>query len=106
MEGCYLISAVLTAQRGEHVDAVLSVSNRSIQRLDTAGYRADLARPRPIKEGRCDCGGSASLSLVLTLKRGDKLGLVMTAGKLAITESTEVLSTFSGVFLYPPPSHR
>ncbi|XP_046880140.1 EMILIN-2 [Hypomesus transpacificus] len=106
VEGCYLISAVLTAQRGEHVDAVLSVSNRSIQRLDTAGYRADLARPRPIKEGRCDCGGSASLSLVLTLKRGDKLGLVMTAGKLAITESTEVLSTFSGVFLYPPPSHR
>ncbi|XP_067108119.1 EMILIN-2 isoform X1 [Osmerus mordax] len=106
VEGRYLISAVLTAQRGEHVDAVLSVSNRSIQRLDTAGYRADLAGPGPIKEGRCDCGGSASLSLVLNLKRGDKLGLVLTAGKLAITESTEVLSTFSGVLLYPPPSHR
>lgn len=104
-EGRYLLSAVLVAQRGARVDAVLSVSSRSIQRLDTAGHQADLAGSGPIKEG-CDCGGSASLSLVLTLKRGDKVGLVMTAGKLAITESTEVISTFSAVLLYPPPTKR
>ncbi|CAB1349525.1 unnamed protein product [Coregonus sp. 'balchen'] len=100
MEGRYLLSAVLTAQRGARVEAVLSVSNHSIQRLDTAGYLP------AIGGGGCDCGGSASLSLVLTLKRGDKAGLVMTAGKLAISENTEVLSTFSAVLLYPTLSKR
>ncbi|XP_010883740.2 EMILIN-2 isoform X2 [Esox lucius] len=99
-EGLYLLSAVLTAQRGARVEAVLSVSNRSIQRLDTAGY---LPATGGVGAGStsCDCGGSASLSLVLSLKRGDRAGLVMVAGKLAISEKTEFLSTFSAVLLYP-----
>lgn len=103
MEGRYLLSAVLTAQRGARVEAVFSVSNRSIQRLDTAGYLPDNGGGGGAGSTSCDCGGSASLSLVLTLMRGDRAGLVMTAGKLAISENTEVLSTFSAVLLYPPP---
>uniref|UniRef100_UPI003AB05484 EMILIN-2 n=1 Tax=Centroberyx gerrardi TaxID=166262 RepID=UPI003AB05484 len=103
MEGRYLLTAVLTAQRGERVEAVLSVSNRSIQRLDTAGFLSGAA---PIPHEECSCGGSTSLSLVLTLKRGDRAGLVMTAGKLAISASSEVLSSFSAVLLYPNPAKR
>ncbi|XP_064805033.1 EMILIN-2-like isoform X3 [Oncorhynchus masou masou] len=103
MEGRYLLSAVLTAQRGAKVEAMFSVSNRSIQRLDTAGYLPDNDGGGGAGSTSCDCGGSASLSLVLTLMRGDRAGLVMTAGKLAISENTEVLSTFSAVLLYPTP---
>ncbi|XP_041718011.1 EMILIN-2-like isoform X2 [Coregonus clupeaformis] len=106
MEGHYLLSAVLTAQRGARVEAVFSVSNRSIQRLDTAGYLPDNGGGGGAGSTSCDCGGSASLSLVLTLKRGDRAGLVLTAGKLAISENTEVLSTFSAVLLYPTPSKQ
>ncbi|XP_038828563.1 EMILIN-2-like [Salvelinus namaycush] len=106
MEGRYLLSAVLTAQRGARVEAVFSVSNRSIQRLDTAGYLPDNGGGGGAGSTSCDCGGSASLSLVLTLMRGDRAGLVMTAGKLAISENTEVLSTFSAVLLYPTPSKK
>uniref|UniRef100_A0A8C7KIZ9 Elastin microfibril interfacer 2 n=1 Tax=Oncorhynchus kisutch TaxID=8019 RepID=A0A8C7KIZ9_ONCKI len=106
MEGHYLLTAVLTAQRGARVEAVLSVSNHSIQRLDTAGYLPANGGGGGASSTSCDCGGSASLSLVLTLKRGDRAGLVMTAGKLAISENTEVLSTFSAVLLYPTSSKR
>ncbi|XP_071271458.1 EMILIN-2-like [Salvelinus alpinus] len=106
MEGRYLLSAVLTAQRGARVEAVFSVSNRSIQRLDTAGYLPDNGGGGGAGSTSCDCGGSASLSLVLTLMRGDRAGLVMTAGKLAISENTEVLSTFSAVLLYPTLSKK
>ncbi|XP_035269361.1 EMILIN-2 [Anguilla anguilla] len=104
-DGRYLVSAVLTAQRGERVQAVLSVSNRSVQRLDSWGYRQAPGErePSPAPDS-CSCGGSASLSLALSLKRGDRVGLVLTGGKLAVTESRDVLSTFSAVFLYSPPS--
>ncbi|KAJ8277636.1 hypothetical protein GJAV_G00077910 [Gymnothorax javanicus] len=104
VDGRYLVSAVLTAERGERVQAVLTVSNRSVQRLDSWGYRQEgdeVASPAP--EG-CSCGGSASFSLALSLKRGDRVGLVLTAGKLAVSEPTEVLSTFSAAFLYSSPS--
>lgn len=104
VEGRYLLNGVLTAQRGERVEAVLSVSNRSIQRLNTAGYFAGVGPNGPVTPEQCNCGGTASLSLVVGLKRGDRAGLVMTAGKLAITVSPELLSTFSAVLLYPSTS--
>ncbi|KAM6977634.1 EMILIN-2 [Aplochiton taeniatus] len=104
VEGRYLLSVVLTAQRGERVEAVLSVSNRSIQRLNTAGFLAGVGGNGLVTQEQCNCGGTASLSLVLSLKRGDRAALVMTAGKLAITVSPELLSTFSAVLLYPSPS--
>ncbi|KAL1006861.1 hypothetical protein UPYG_G00078190 [Umbra pygmaea] len=105
-DGLYLLSAVLTSQRGARVEAVLSVSNRSIQRLDTAGYLPAAGGGVGASTTSCDCGGSASLSLVLSLKQGDRAGLVMFAGKLAISENMEVLSTFSAVFLHPTVSKR
>nr|XP_046226934.1 EMILIN-2 [Scatophagus argus] len=103
-DGRYLVTAVLTAQRGERVEAVLSVSNHSIQRLDSTGFSS--GAPAPLSHDQCNCSSSTSLSLVLSLRRGDRAGLVMTAGKLAISASSEILSSFSVVLLYPSPSKR
>ncbi|KAK7163168.1 hypothetical protein R3I93_007265 [Phoxinus phoxinus] len=103
IDGRYLVTAVLTAPQGEHAEAVLSVSNRSVQKLDTAGYRSGHPRLTP---DQCACGGSASFSLILPLRRGDNVALVRTAGKLAISESREILSTFSAIFLYSPQAKR
>ncbi|KAI4890515.1 hypothetical protein NFI96_011442, partial [Prochilodus magdalenae] len=95
-DGRYLLTTVLTAQKGARVEAVLSVANRNIQKLDTSGSGGQ----------ECLCGGSASASLVLDLKQGQRVGVVITSGTLAISASTEVLSTFSGVLLYPLPAKR
>ncbi|XP_070708764.1 EMILIN-2 [Pempheris klunzingeri] len=103
-DGRYLLTAVLTAQRGEKVEAVLSVSNRSIQRMDSTGFLSGAAAPP--SHDQCNCSSSTSLSLVLSLRRGERAGLVMTAGKLAISASPEILSSFSAVLLYPNPSKR
>ncbi|KAA0723881.1 EMILIN-2 Elastin microfibril interface-located protein 2 [Triplophysa tibetana] len=99
VDGRYLLSAVLTAQTGERVEASLLVANRNIQKLYTAGVGGGAG------EG-CVCGGSASVSLVLNLKRGQKAGLVLTSGKLAISAPSEILSSFSGVLLYPTVAKR
>lgn len=98
-DGRYLVNAVLAAQRGEKVEAVLSVANHSIQRLDSTGFFSGAAVPHE----QCNCSSSASLSLVLPLKQGDRAGLVLTAGKLAISASSEILCSFSAVLLYPNP---
>lgn len=103
IDGRYLVTAVLTAPQGERAEAVLSVSNRSVQKLDTAGYWSGHPRLTP---DQCACGGSASFSLILPLRRGDTVALVRTAGKLAISESREILSTFSAIFLYSPQAKR
>lgn len=102
-DGRYLVTAVLTAPRGDHAEAALSVSNRSVQKLDTAGYWS--GHPRQTRD-QCVCGGSASFSLILPLRRGDTVALVRTAGKLAIPESREIMSTFSALFLYAPQARR
>uniref|UniRef100_A0A8C6TZG7 Elastin microfibril interfacer 2b n=1 Tax=Neogobius melanostomus TaxID=47308 RepID=A0A8C6TZG7_9GOBI len=101
-KGRYLVSAVLAPQRGEKVEAVLSVSNHSIQKLDSAGFYSGAAVPHE----QCNCSSVASLSLVLPLKQGDRVGLVLTAGKLAISASSEILSSFSAVLLYASPEMR
>ncbi|XP_073343956.1 EMILIN-2 isoform X2 [Pagrus major] len=103
-DGRYLLTAVLTAQRGEKVEAVLSVSNRSVQKLDSAGFLSGAAAPP--SHDQCNCSSSMSLSLVLPLRRGDRVGLVLTAGKLAISASSEILSSFSAMLLYASPSKR
>ncbi|KAK2859598.1 hypothetical protein Q5P01_004218 [Channa striata] len=103
-DGRYLVTAVLAPQRGDRVEAVLSVSNRSIQRLDSAGFLSEAAAPT--SHNRCNCSSPTSLSLVLSLRQGDRLGLVVTAGKLALSASPEILSSFSAVLLYPSPSSR
>ncbi|XP_048856838.1 EMILIN-2-like [Brienomyrus brachyistius] len=99
VDGRYLLTAVLTAVQGERVEAVVTVSSRSVQRLNTNGYGPDGGQG-------CLCGGSAPFSLILTLKRGDRVGLILTSGKLAPSDSSVVLSTFSAIFLYPPPVSR
>lgn len=101
LAGRYLISGFLTARQGDRVQAVLSVSNRSVQRLQSsAGQHGGLSG------GNCGCGGSVSFSLILPLKKGDRVGLVRTGGQLATTEAREILSTYSAIFLYAPQAKR
>lgn len=97
MEGRYLISGVLMARPGKGLEAVLSVSNRSVHRLMSSGSVAGTA-----VQDSCPCGGSVSFSLILSLRQGDHVALVRTAGQLATTESRDILSTFSAIFLYAP----
>ncbi|MEQ2263952.1 hypothetical protein XENORESO_015997 [Xenotaenia resolanae] len=100
-DGRYLVTAMLAAQRGEKVEAVLSVSNNSIQMLDSAGFSSEAAEP--LSQEQCSCSGSTSLSLVVSMKQGDRMGLVLTAGKLAISDSPQIVSSFSAVLLYGSP---
>ncbi|TWW73604.1 EMILIN-2 Basilin [Takifugu flavidus] len=101
LDGRYLVSGLLTAQQGERMQAVLSVSNRSIQRLQSSASQSAGSAP-----GEYTCGGSASFSLILPLRKGDRVGLVKTEGQLATTGSREILSTFSAIFLYAPQAKR
>ncbi|XP_042353415.1 EMILIN-2 [Plectropomus leopardus] len=105
MDGRYLISGLLTAKQGDRVEAVLSVSNRSVQRLQSsagpaAGHHGGSAG------ANCGCGGSVSFSQILPLRKGDRVGLVRTGGQLATTGAREILSTFSAIFLYAPQADR
>ncbi|XP_056277837.1 EMILIN-2 [Pseudoliparis swirei] len=105
LDGRYLISGLLTAKQGDRVEAVLSVANRSVQRLQSsagplAGQHGGSAG------GDCGCGGSVSFSLILPLRKGDSVGLVRTGGQLATTGAREILSTYSAVFLYAPHDKR
>lgn len=104
-DGRYLISGLLTAKQGERVEAVLSVSNRSVQKLQSSAGPADGYHRGPA-DGHCGCGGSVSFSLILPLRKGDRVGLVRTGGQLATTEAREILSTFSAIFLYAPQAKR
>lgn len=103
VNGRYLVSAVLTAPRHERIEAVLSVSERSVQKLDSAGYGGHNGQ---LTSKPCLCGSSVSFSLILSLRAGDRVALVRTAGTLALSEAKEILSTFSGVFLYSNQAHR
>ncbi|CAL8279753.1 unnamed protein product [Lota lota] len=99
IDGRYLVSGVLTAEPGDVLEAMLSVGYRSVQRLQSAvplrGHR-----------GCGNCGGSVSFSLILSLSKGDRVGLKVTAGRLATSGAREPLSTYSGVYLYTPQSRR
>ncbi|XP_028921822.1 EMILIN-2 [Ornithorhynchus anatinus] len=103
--GRYLLSAILTPERGEYVEAVLSVSNVNVAQLHTAGYRRELLEYHRPPGAEVLCGGSGTFHLVVSLKEGDQVNVVVTGGKLAHTDADEIFSTFSGVFLYPtrPP---
>ncbi|XP_034410472.1 EMILIN-2 isoform X2 [Cyclopterus lumpus] len=101
LDGRYLISGLLTAKQGDRVEAVLSVANRSIQRLQSS------AGPVAGQHGGdCGCGGSVSFSLILPLRKGDRVGLVRTGGQLATNGAREILSTYSAIFLYAPQDKR
>ncbi|KAG7274949.1 LOW QUALITY PROTEIN: hypothetical protein CRUP_033621 [Coryphaenoides rupestris] len=116
--GRYLVSGVLTARPGDRVEAVLSVDNRSVQRLRSSipssipglgrrGSGGGIGGGGGGGGGGCGgCGGSVSFSLILALRKGEGVGLVRTAGQLATSEAREMLSTYSGIFLYAPPARR
>ncbi|XP_055508318.1 EMILIN-3-like isoform X2 [Leucoraja erinacea] len=103
--GQYFISAVLTPQRNERIEAVLTVSNVSIARADTAGYRTELLEIAMDKTEKHPGGGLAVFSLIFRLKAGDEVSVVLMSGKLAYTGTEELYSTFSGVLLNDLPMH-
>lgn len=103
--GQYFISAVLTPQRNERIEAVLTVSNVSIARADTAGYRTELLEIAMDKAEKHPGGGLAVFSLIFRLKAGDEVSVVLMSGKLAYTGTEELYSTFSGVLLNDLPMH-
>nr|XP_019955852.1 PREDICTED: EMILIN-2-like [Paralichthys olivaceus] len=105
LDGRYLISGLLTAKQGDHVEAVLSVSNRSVQKLRSSAAPA-AGQHRGSADGTCSCGGSVSFSLILPLRKGDRVGLVRTGGQLATTEAREILSSYSALFLYSQQAQR
>ncbi|KAF7222249.1 EMILIN-2 isoform X1 [Nothobranchius furzeri] len=97
--GRYLISGLLTAKLGHHIEAVLSVSNRSIHRLRSSSGPGD-CQQKASAGGTCCFGGTVSFSLILPLRKGDRVSLWRIKGQLATTESGEILSTYNAVFLY------
>lgn len=101
LDGRYLISGLLTARQGDRMEAILSVSNRSVQRLQSsAGQHGGSGG------GNCACGGSVPFSVILPLRKGDRVGLVRTGGQLATTGTRDILSTYSAIFLYAPQAKR
>ena len=101
LDGRYLVSGVLTAGPGDPLVVTLSADNRSVQKLQSAV--PTLLGTRAVS-GCGGCGGSVSFSLVLSLRKGQRVGLMRTAGKLATSDGRVALSTYSGVFLYTPQS--
>ena len=87
------------------MEAVLSVSNRSVQKLRSSAGPA-VGQHRGSASADCSSGGSVSFSVILPLRKGDRVGLVRTGGQLATTEAREILSTFSAIFLYAPQANR
>ncbi|XP_061614715.1 EMILIN-2 isoform X2 [Phyllopteryx taeniolatus] len=92
VDGRYLLSAVLAAQPGTKMEAVLSVDQRVVHRFHSRGGAA--REPCP---GLC---APASVTLVVSMRRGERAALSLTAGELA-SASAHTLSSFSGVLLYP-----
>ncbi|KAG7525773.1 EMILIN-2-like [Solea senegalensis] len=105
LDGRYLVSGLLTAKHGDHIEAVLSVSNRSVQKLQSSSGTV-AGEHRGSASGTCSCGGSVSFSLVLPLRKGDRVSLVRTRGQLATTEAREILSTYSALYLYSQQAKR
>ena len=87
------------------MDAVLSVSNRSVQRLQSSAGPLS-GQHGGSAGGDCGCGGSVSFTVILPLRKGDRVGLVRTGGQLATTGAREILSTYSAIFLYAPQDKR
>uniref|UniRef100_A0A4W3J360 Elastin microfibril interfacer 3 n=1 Tax=Callorhinchus milii TaxID=7868 RepID=A0A4W3J360_CALMI len=103
--GQYLITSVLTPQRNERIEAVLTVSNVSIAQVDTAGYRTELLEIGMDRIEHHPGGGPAVFSLILRLRAGDEVSVVVTSGSLAYAETEELYSTFSGVLLHQSLVH-
>ncbi|KAM9322230.1 EMILIN-2 [Pholidichthys leucotaenia] len=105
LDGRYLITGLLTAKQGDRIEAILSVSNRSVQRLQSSAPPI-VGQQWGSAGGNCGCGGTVSFSVILPLRKGDHVGLVRIGGQLATTEAREVLSTFNAIFLYTPQAKR
>ncbi|XP_054237596.1 EMILIN-2 [Indicator indicator] len=103
LEGRYLLTAVLAPEHGAFVEAVLSVSNRSVAQLRTDGYRRELPEQRREPPAPRACGGPGAFQLVLHLRAGDEVSVVLTGGSLAYGGSDDIYCTFSAALLYPAP---
>ncbi|XP_061661559.1 EMILIN-2 isoform X2 [Syngnathoides biaculeatus] len=92
VDGRYLLSAVLAAQPGNKMEAVLSVDQRVVHSFDS--------RVEAAGEPCAGLCAPASVTLVVAMRRGERAAVTLTAGELA-SASASTLSSFSGVLLYP-----
>lgn len=98
LDGQYFFSAVLTGQRGEKIEAVLSRSESGVARADSGGHQPEALEKEPLAEAKAPPGSLAVFSIVLPLEAGDTVCVDLVTGTLA--HSIEPFTVFSGVLLY------
>ncbi|TSN30235.1 EMILIN-1 [Bagarius yarrelli] len=97
VSGRYFFSAVLTGQKNEKIEAVLSKSNYGIARGDSTGYQPE-GLEKPMAETKNTPGSLVVFNIILLLEVGDTVCIDLVTGKLA--DSIEPLTMFSGMLLY------
>ncbi|MBN3296448.1 EMILIN-1b [Amia ocellicauda] len=97
-DGRYFFSCILTGHKNEKIEAVLSMSNYGIARVDSAGYQPEGLENKPVAENKPTPGSLAVFNIILPLQKDDTVCVDLVMGKLA--HSGEPLTIFSGMLLY------
>ncbi|CAN9507799.1 unnamed protein product [Ophioblennius macclurei] len=97
VSGNYFFSGILTGHKNMKIEAVLSLSNTGVARVDSAGYQPE-GLEKPMAEAKHIPGALAVFNIILPMKEGDTLCIDLVSGKLAY--SSEPLTMFSGMLLY------
>ncbi|XP_024864079.1 EMILIN-1-like isoform X2 [Kryptolebias marmoratus] len=98
VDGHYYFSAILTGHKNEKIEAVLSMSNYGMARVDSGGYQPEGLENNPVAEAKTTPGALAVFSIILPLKTLDTVCIDLVMGKLA--HSVEPLTIFNGMLLY------
>ncbi|XP_029281566.1 EMILIN-1-A [Cottoperca gobio] len=97
VSGKYFFSAILTGHKNMKIEAVLSMSNTGVARVDSAGYQPE-GLEKPMAEAKHIPGALAVFNIILPMEAGDTVCIDLVTGKLAY--SSEPLTIFSGMLLY------
>ncbi|KPP71079.1 EMILIN-1-like, partial [Scleropages formosus] len=98
VDGRYFFSGILTGHKNVKIEAVLSLNNTGVARVDSAGYQPEGLENKPMAETKPNPGSLAVFNIILPLKMGDMICIDLVMGKLAY--SVEPLTIFSGMLLY------
>lgn len=97
VSGKYFFSGILTGHKNMKIEAVLSMSNTGVARVDSAGYQPE-GLEKPMAEAKHIPGAVAVFNIILPMEAGDTVCIDLVTGKLAF--SSEPLTIFSGMLLY------
>lgn len=97
LSGKYFFSGILTGHKNMKIEAVLSMSNTGVARVDSAGYQPE-GLEKPMAEAKHTPGAIAVFNIILPMEAGDTVCIDLVTGKLAY--SSEPLTIFSGMLLY------